>query len=115
MTTIYRAIIRIDIEKYAEGINSNPGFIDGSATFPEASEIRVSSVFDNNQAAESEIDRTVYLEISDTDVVIDYEFIPESEEVYFNRVKFCGKIYPLDSCFYSPDCYEAVKKCIGEL
>ena len=44
------------------------------------------------------------------EAVIEYEYIPESEELYFNEVYFSGSTYPLDTDMSSESCYEAIMK-----
>ena len=113
---IVRAIIRIDIEDYLKGIKQNPGYIDGAATFIEPSEERVvAHDYDTLEDAEAAIVRTVDLTINDAEAVIEYEYIPESEEIYFNEVYFSGSTYPLDSDMRSDDCYEAILKHFGHI
>lgn len=108
---IVRAIIRIDIEDYLKGIKQNPGFIDGTDTFLSPSEERVvAHDYDTLEEAEAAIDRTVDLTITDSEAVIEYEYIPESEDVYFNEVYFSGSVYPLGSDMSSEDCYKAIMK-----
>lgn len=107
---IVRAIIRIDIEDYLNGIKQNPGFIDGTDTFLSPSEEREVGAYDTLEAAEAAIDRTVELTITESEAVIEYEYIPESEEIYFNAVYFAGSTYPLDSDMSSESCYEAILK-----
>ena len=107
---IVRAIIRIDIEDYLRGLRQNPGYIDGAASFIEPSEEREAGTYDSLEAAEAAIDRTVELTITDDEAVIEYEYIPESEELYFNEVYFSGSTYPLDSDMCSESCYEAIMK-----
>ena len=108
---IVRAIIRIDIEDYLKGIKQNPGYIDGAATFIEPSEERVvAHDYDTLEEAEAAIDRTVDLTITESEAVIEYEYIPESEELYFNEVYFSGSVYPLDTDMSSESCYEAILK-----
>ncbi len=107
---IVRAIIRIDIEDYLRGLKNHPGYIDGAATFIEPSEERVVDTFDSLEAAESAVDRTVDLTITESEAIIEYEYISGSEEVYFNEVYFDGCTYPLDSDMSSESCYEAILK-----
>lgn len=113
---IVRAIIRIDIEDYLRGLKQNPGFIDGAASFLEPSEERVvAHDYDTLEDAEAAIDRTVDLTITDDEAVIEYEYIPESEDVYFNEVCFQGSTYPLDSDMSSEDCYKAIMESFGHI
>ena len=107
---IVRAIIRIDIEDYLRGLRQNPGYIDGAASFIEPSEEREVGTYDSLEAAEAAIDRTADLTITDSEAVIEYEYIPESEELYFNEVYFSGSTYPLDTDMSSESCYEAILK-----
>lgn len=108
---IVRAIIRIDIEDYLKGLRQNPGYIDGAANFIEPSEERVvAHDYDTLEDAEAAIDRTVDLTITEDEAVLEYEYIPESEDVYFNEVYFQGSTYPLDSDMSSESCYEAIMK-----
>lgn len=115
MTNIIRAIIRIDIEDYINGLRKNPGYIDGTDSFIEPSEERVVDTFDTLEAAEAAIDRTVDLTITDDEAIIEYDYIPESEDVYFNEVYFSGSTYPLDTDMSSEDCYKAVLKHFGHI
>lgn len=115
MTNIIRAVIRIDIEDYLKGIKNHPGYIDGTDSFIEPSEERVVDTFDTLEAAEAAIDRTVDLTITDDEAVIEYEYIPESEELYFNEVYFSGSTYPLDTDMSSESCYEAILKHFGHI
>ena len=113
---IVRAIIRIDIEDYLRGLKQNPGYIDGAASFIEPSEERVvAHDYDTLEEAEAAIDRTVDLTITDDEAVIEYEYIPESEELYFNEVYFSGSTYPLDTDMRSESCYEAILKHFGHI
>lgn len=108
---IVRAIIRIDIEDYLRGLKEHSGYIDGAATFIEPSEERVvAHDYDTLEEAEAAIDRTAELTITDDEAVIEYEYIPESEDVYFNEVCFEGSTYPLDTDMSSEGCYEAILK-----
>ena len=110
MTNIIRAVIRIDIEDYLKGIKNHPGYIDGTDTFFTPSEEREVGSYDTLEEAEAAIDRTVDLTITDDEAVIEYEYIPESEELYFNEVYFSGSTYPLDTDMSSESCYEAILK-----
>ena len=110
MTNIIRAVIRIDIEDYLTGLKNHPGYIDGTDVFFTPSEEREVGTYDSLEAAEAAIDRTVDLTITDDEAVIEYEFIPESEELYFNEVCFEGSTYPLDTDMSSESCYEAILK-----
>ena len=112
---IVRAIIRIDIEDYLNGLRQNPGFIDGSASFIVPSEEREVGAYDTLEEAEAAIDRTVDLTITDDEAVIEYEYIPESEDLYFNEVYFAGSTYPLDTDMSSESCYEAILKHFGHI
>ena len=115
MTNIIRAVIRIDIEDYLRGLKQNPGYIDGTKVFFTPSEEREVGSYDTLEAAEAAIDRTVDLTITDDEAVIEYEYIPESEEFYFNEVYFSGSTYPLDSDMSSESCYEAILKHFGHI
>lgn len=115
MTNIIRAVIRIDIEDYLRGLKKNPGYIDGTDTFFTPSEEREAGTYDTLEAAEAAIDRTIDLTITDDEAVIEYEYIPESEELYFNEVYFSGSTYPLDSDMSSESCYEAILKHFGHI
>lgn len=108
MTSIKRAIIRIDLDNYIKGLQKYPGFIDGSASFFEPSEERCVSSYETIEEAEADICKTVYLSFTDTEAVIEYEFINESEDVYFNKVNFMGNIYPVSKDLFSASCYEAI-------
>ena len=112
---IVRAIIRIDIEDYLKGLRQNPGFIDGSASFIVPSEEREVGAYDTLEEAEAAIDRTVDLTITDDEAVIEYEYISESEDLYFNEVYFSGSTYPLDTDMSSEGCYEAILKHFGHI
>ena len=107
---IVRAIIRIDIEDYLSGLKNHPGYIDGTDVFFAPSEEREVGTYDSLEAAEAAIDRTVDLTITDDEAVIEYEYISESEDLYFNEVYFAGSIYPLDTDMSSESCYEAILK-----
>ena len=108
MTSIKRAIIRIDLDNYIKGLQKYPGFIDGSASFFEPSKEWCVSSYESLEEAEADICKTVYLSFTDTEAVIEYEFINESEEVYFNKVNFMGNIYPVSKDLFSASCYEAI-------
>lgn len=108
MTSIKRAIIRIDLDNYINALQNHPGFIDGSASFFEPSEERCVSSYETIEEAEADICKTVYLSFTDTEAVIEYEFINESEEVYFNQVNFMGNVYPVSKDLFSASCYEAI-------
>lgn len=107
---IVKATVRIDIEDYAQGIKDNPGFIDGSPCFREPSEERVVDTFESLEDAESKIDRTVYLEITETEAILEFEYITGSEDLYFNSVEFMGSTYPMDSDMSSEECYAEILK-----
>lgn len=108
MTSIKRAIIRIDLDNYIKGLQKYPGFIDGSASFFEPSKEWCVSSYESLEEAEADICKTVYLSFTDTEAVIEYEFINESEEVYFNQVNFMGNVYPVSKDLFSASCYEAI-------
>ena len=108
MTSIKRAIIRIDLDNYIKGLQKYPGFIDGSASFFEPSKEWCVSSYESLEEAEADICKTVYLSLTDTEAVIEYEFINESEEVYFNRVNFMGNVYPVSKDLFAASCYEAI-------
>lgn len=108
MTSIIRAIIRIDLDNYINGLQKYPGFIDGSASFFEPSKEWCVSSYESLEEAEADICKTVYLSLTDTEAVIEYEFINESEEVYFNQVNFMGNVYPVSKDLFSASCYEAI-------
>lgn len=108
MTSIKRAIIRIDLDNYINGLQKYPGFIDGSASFFEPSKEWCVSSYESLEEAEADICKTVYLSLTDTEAVIEYEFINESEEVYFNQVNFMGNVYPVSKDLFSASCYEAI-------
>lgn len=113
---IVRAIIRIEIEDYLRGLKKNPGFIDGNDAFLSPSDERVvAHDYDTLEDAEAAIDRTVDLTITDDEAVLEYEYIPESEDVYFNEVYFEGNTYPLDTDMSSESCYEAILKHFGHI
>lgn len=107
--SIKKAVIRIDLEDYINGLRDHPCYIDGTDCFLEASEESIVSEVANIEEAEVEIDRTVYLTINDKEAVIEYEYITESEAIYFNVVDFNGAVYPLDNTMRSEACYEAIK------
>ena len=108
MTSIKRAIIRINLNNYIDGINHHLGYIDGAVSFLEPSEERCVSSYESIEEAEADICKTVYLSFTDTEAVIEYEFINESEEVYFNQVNFMGNVYPVNKNLFSASCYEAI-------
>lgn len=110
MTTINRAVIRIEIEDYVSAIQNNYGYIDGSDYFLVPAEDRVVSVCETVEEAEAEIDQTIYLTITENEAVLEYEYIPESEKIYFNTVDFMGKVYDVESDMYSEPCHEAIKE-----
>ena len=110
---IFKAIIRKDLEEYIQGIRDNPGFIDGSDNFLESTEDRLVDTFESLDAAESSIDKTLYLDITDSEAVLEYEYIPGSELVYFNTVEFQGKSYPIESDLYSEECWQAIVECLS--
>lgn len=108
MTSIKRAIVRIDLDNYIKGLQKYPGFIDGSASFFEPSKEWCVSSYESLEEAEADICKTVYLSFTDTEAVIEYEFIDESEEIYFNRVNFMGNVYPVSKDLFAASCYEAI-------
>lgn len=108
MEKIFKAIIRIDLDEYIQGIGDNPGFIDGSDSFLESNEDRLVDTLESLEAAESSIDKTLYLDITDKEAILEYEYIPGSELVYFNTVEFMGKTYPITSDLFSEECWQAI-------
>lgn len=110
MKYINRAQIRIEISDYIKGIKENPEYIDGSNVFLESGSDLLISSYKDIEEAESEIDPTVYLTITDQIVVLEYEYIPESEKIYFSKVNFMGNIYPVTTDLKSPSCYKAIIK-----
>lgn len=110
MFNINKAQIRIDLSDYVKGIKENPDYIDGSKVFFESSDDLVLSSYSDLEEAESEIDHTVYLTITDENVVIEYEYIPESENIYFSKVNFMGNVYPVTEDLKSAACYKAIIK-----
>lgn len=111
---IFLATIRIDIDDYIKGITENPGYIDGSNTFLEASENTIVSTCSNLDEAEDTIDRTVYLNFMNSEIEIKYEFIEGREEIYFNKVNFMGSTYPVSSDMKSLSCYCAIMEYIRQ-
>ena len=105
---IKKVIVKIDIDEYAEGLKKHKGFVDGSDTALSPNVIRTVERYDNFVDAELNIDDTVYIDIEGDEVVIEYEYIDGSEAVYFTKVKFNGKTYPIDENFYSYKCYLAL-------
>lgn len=110
MFNINKAQIRIDLSDYVKGIKKNPDYIDGSLIFLDPSDDLVLSSYADLEEAESEIDHTVYLTITDENVVIEYEYIPESENIYFSKVNFMGNVYPVSEDLKSASCYKAIIK-----
>lgn len=110
MFNINKAQIRIEISDYVKGIKKNPDYIDGSLVFLDPSDDLVLSSHADIEEAESEIDPTVYLIITDHDVIIEYEYIPESENIYFSKVNFMGNVYPVSADLKSASCYKAIKE-----
>lgn len=110
MFNINKAQIRIDLSDYVKGIKENPDYIDGSKVFFESSDDLVLSSYSDLEEAESEIDHTVYLTITDENVVIEYEYIPESENIYFSKVNFMGNVYPVTEDLKSAACYKEIIK-----
>lgn len=110
MKYINRAQIRIEISDYIKGIKENPEYIDGSNVFLESGSDLLISSYKDIEEAESEIDPTVYLTITDQIVVLEYEYIPASEKIYFSKVNFMGNIYPVTTDLKSPSCYKAIIK-----
>ena len=82
MTTINRAVIRIEIEDYISAIQNNYGYIDGAD----------------------------YLTITENEAVLEYEYISGAENVYFNKVNFMGNVYPVSEDLKSASCYKAIKE-----
>ena len=113
MTTINKAVIRIEIEDYISAIQNNYGYIDGADYFLVPAEDRVVSVCETVEEAEAEIDQTVYLTITENEAVLEYEYISGAENVYFNKVNFMGNIYPLTEDFKSASCYEEIIKFLS--
>jgi len=119
---IIREVIRIDLEDYIRGLKENPGYIDGSKTFPESSESRGLYAYRTVEEAEAETDRTLHLEITESEAVIEYERIAADEwdeecnlpeDVAFREAVFEGVSYPIGDDLYSEDCYEAILKSLG--
>lgn len=110
MFNINKAQIRIDLSDYVKGIKKNPDYIDGSLIFLDPSDDLVLSSYADLEEAESEIDHTVYLTITDENVVIEYEYIPESENIYFSKVNFMGNVYPVTEDLKSAACYKEIIK-----
>lgn len=120
---IIREVIRIDLEDYIRGLKENPGYIDGSKTFLESSESRGLYACKTVEEAEAEIDRTLHLEITESEAVIEYERIAADEwdeerndlpeDVAFREAEFEGVSYPIGDDLYSEDCYEAILKSLG--
>ena len=110
MFNINRAQIRIEISDYIKGIKENSEYIDGSNVFFESGSDLLITSYKDIEEAESEIDPTVYLTITDQIVVLEYEYIPKSEKIYFSKVNFMGNIYPVTTDLKSPSCYKAIIK-----
>lgn len=106
---IKAAFIRIDLEDYVKGIESFPGFITGSIYSIDPSEEIIVDVYETIEDAEAKINQCVNVSINDQIVQIEYEYLQDSETVYFNKVAFKGVVYHLDSDMFSKSCYEAIK------
>lgn len=110
MFNINRAQIKIEISDYIKGIKEHPEYIDGSNVFFESGSDLLISSYKDIEEAESEIDPTVYLTITENEAVLEYEYISGAENVYFNKVNFMGNIYPVTTDLKSPSCYKAIIK-----
>lgn len=111
---IFKAIIRKDLDEYIQGIRDNPGYIDGSDNFLESTEERLEGTYPSLDDAETMIDPILYLDISDSEAVLEYDYIPGSEIVYFNTVEFQGKSYPIESDLYSEECWQAIVEYLSK-
>lgn len=113
MYEIRKAIIVIDMNEYLEGLNKNPGYIDGAAASLEPNQIFTLDEYETLEAAEANISHTAELHTNDDSVSITYEFIAGSENVYFTEVMYQNGIYAIDRNFHSPECYKEVKKNVS--
>lgn len=117
MFEIKKAIVRIDTEEYAEDFKKFPGYVDAAQNAREPNEEFVCSEYDSLEEAEQEVDRTLTLDITDSEVVIKYEYIAGAEDIYFNKVKFDDHEYDLETDFFVRDqtfC-DAVEEKLKEL
>lgn len=105
MFEIIKAMVFVDLPDYLEALEKNPGYID----LLEPSEVIKGEEFESLEEARAEIDHVVSISITDDKVVIKYEYIYGSEDVYFNVVAVNGVPYPIESDMYSEDCYKAIK------
>lgn len=113
MYEIKKAIIRIDLEEYADNLWRYPGQIDCASCNREANEVTLVDSYDDLECAEANIDRTVYVTIDDQNVTLAYEFIAGEETVYFNHAKFNDNVYPCDDTFFSNECYSVISNCLS--
>lgn len=111
-TTIKAAIVKIAIEQYIQGINEFPGYIDASDYFLEPTEVFDVEKYASIEDAEKEINQCVNVSINERDVIIQYEFIEDSETVYFNKVAVNGHVFSVDEKLYSEDGYEYIKNLL---
>lgn len=117
MFEIKKAIVRIDTDEYAEDFKKFPGYVDAAQNAREPNEVLTVDEYETLEEAEKDIDRTLTLDITDSEVVIKYEYIAGAEDVYFNKVKFDDHEYDLETDFFVRDqtfC-DAVEEKLKEL
>lgn len=117
MFEIKKAIVRIDTEEYAENFKKFPGYVDAAQNSREPNEVLTVGEYDSLEEAEQEVDRTLTLDITDSEVTIKYEYISGAEDIYFNKVKFDDHVYDLETDFFVRDqtfC-DAVEEKLKEL
>ena len=111
MFEIKKAIIRIDINEYADEMLNHKGHLDCSESTREPNEIISGQEFQTLEDALKEIDNDVYIETDDKNVVITYEYISGHDEVYFSNAVYEGKKYNIDhDSLFSNYCFNAIKK-----
>ena len=103
MFEIRKAIVRIDADEYAEDFKKFPGYVDAAQNSREPNEELTVDEYDSLEEAEKAIDRTLTLDITDSEVVIKYEYIAGAEDIYFNKVRFDDHEYDLETDFFVRD------------
>ena len=117
MFEIRKAIVRIDIDEYVENFKKFPGYVDAAQNAREPNEELTVDEYETLEEAEQEVDRTLTLDITDSEVTIKYEYISGAEDIYFNKVRFDDHEYDLESDFFVRDqtfC-DAVEEKLKEL
>ena len=117
MFEIKKAIVRIDTEEYAEDFKKFPGYVDAAQNAREPNEEFVCGEYASLEETEQEVDRTLTLDITDSEVTIKYEYISGAEDIYFNKVRFDDHEYDLETDFFVRDqtfC-DAVEEKLKEL